>query len=59
MDQEMFERGFLPPEDPVRSFPPGSELTVLDEIGRDLPSLLYRDDFRAYARGLEIPAWPC
>lgn len=52
------ERGFLPTRDPVRSFAPGSELSVLDEIGRDLPSLLEDSGFRPYARGLRIPEWP-
>ena len=51
------KRGFLPEDDPFASFPHGSRYAVLDEIGRDLPSLLYDKGFRAYARGLEIPAW--
>lgn len=52
------ERGFLPERDPARSFAPGSELSVLDEIGRDLPSLLEDSSFRHYVRGLRIPEWP-
>lgn len=52
------ERGFLPERDPLRAFPPGSELAVLDEIGRDLPSLLHNPAFRSYARRLRIPEWP-
>ena len=36
----------------------GPELAVLDEVGRDLPSLLQDRGFRAYARELEIPEWP-
>ena len=51
------KRGFLPEDDPLAAFPPGSRYAVLDEIGRDLPSLLYDKGFRAYARGLDIPAW--
>lgn len=51
------ERGFLPEDDPLRAFPLGSPYADLDEIGRDLPSLLYDEGFRAYARGLDIPAW--
>lgn len=31
---------------------------MLDEIGRDLPSLLEDSGFRGYVRGLRIPAWP-
>src|SRR6266568_924261 len=51
-------RGFLPVEDPLRSFAPGSELSVLDEIGRDLPSLLHDAGFRKYVQELAIPSWP-
>ena len=52
------ERGFLPAYDPARSFAPGSKLSVLDEIGRDLPSLLEDSGFRQYVRSLRIPEWP-
>ena len=52
------ERGFLPGRDPAQSFAPGSELSVLDQIGRDLPSLLGDSSFRDYVRGLRIPEWP-
>lgn len=51
-------RGFLPDHDPLPSFPPGSEFAVLDETGRDLPSLLRDNGFRSYARSLRIPMWP-
>jgi len=51
-------RGFLPENDPARAFAPGSALSALDEIGRDLPSLLEDEGFRAYARTLKIPEWP-
>jgi indoleamine 2,3-dioxygenase len=50
-------RGFLPERDPASSFPCGSELTALDEIGRHLPSMLEEADFRAYARTLRLPPW--
>ncbi|MGH8471703.1 MAG: hypothetical protein ACREVJ_04435, partial [Gammaproteobacteria bacterium] len=52
------QRGFLPEEDPLNAFPPDSALSVLDTIGRDLPSLLHDPGFRRYAQGLEIPPWP-
>lgn len=51
------KRGFLPEADPLTAFPPDSPYAVLDEIGRDLPSLLYDKGFRTYARELEIPIW--
>lgn len=51
------KRGFLPEDDPLAAFPHGSRYAVLDEVGRDLPSLLYDKGFRAYARGLDIPVW--
>ena len=50
-------RGFLPQADPLGAFPADSRYAVLDEMGRDLPSLLYDRGFRDYARGLEIPVW--
>ncbi len=51
-------RGFLPDEDPLRAFPRDSELSVLDELGRDLPSLLQDGAFRGWARGIRIPDLP-
>jgi indoleamine 2,3-dioxygenase len=51
-------RGFLPEADPLTAFPPGSEFAILDEVGRDLPSLLYDRSFRKYAHTLNIPPWP-
>jgi indoleamine 2,3-dioxygenase len=51
-------RGFLPEHDPLTRFPYNSEFSALDEIGRDLPSLLQDHSFRRYARSLEIPLWP-
>jgi indoleamine 2,3-dioxygenase len=50
--------GFLPEQDPLTGFPPNSEFAVLDEIGRDLPSMLHDRGFRQYARTLKIPLWP-
>ncbi len=50
--------GFLPVTDPAARFPAGSELARLDELGRDLPSLLQDRGFRDYARSLPIPHWP-
>ena len=57
MDTIFFERGFLPAHDPAPAFPAGSTLSVLDELGRDLPSLLEDPRFRDHARGLTIPEW--
>ncbi|QGM48217.1 hypothetical protein H2LOC_020715 (plasmid) [Methylocystis heyeri] len=50
-------RGFLPETDPLAAFPSGSPYAALDEIGRDLPSLLHEKAFRGYARALRIPKW--
>ena len=52
------KRGFLPERDPLSAFLPNSEFAVLDEIGRDLPSMLQDTGFRQYARTLNIPPWP-
>lgn len=52
------KRGFLPDPDPLTAFPANSELSVLDEIGRNLPSLLHDRGFREYARSLKIPPLP-
>lgn len=51
-------RGFLPALDPAAHFPPDSPLSVLDTLGRDLPSLLEDRGFRDYAQRLQIPSWP-
>jgi indoleamine 2,3-dioxygenase len=58
MDPFLSRYGFLPHSDPLKVFPPGSPLAVLDELGRDLPSLLEDKDARGYLRGLNIPRWP-
>ncbi|MEA2079442.1 MAG: hypothetical protein U9P00_06210 [Pseudomonadota bacterium] len=52
------QRGFLPEPDPLTHFPESSEFAMLDEVGRDLPSLLEDRGFRSYARELVIPLWP-
>jgi indoleamine 2,3-dioxygenase len=51
-------RGFLPEQDPLTAFPSTSEFAVLDEVGRDLPSMLHDRGFRSHARTLKIPLWP-
>ncbi|MGB6043876.1 MAG: hypothetical protein WBF93_12025, partial [Pirellulales bacterium] len=51
-------RGFLPSSDPAQRFEKYPELSWLDELGRDLPSLLLFDSFRDKARKLKIPKWP-
>jgi indoleamine 2,3-dioxygenase len=48
-------RGFLPDPDPLVRFGDDSAYALLDDVGRDLPSLLHDPGFRAYARGLRIP----
>jgi len=58
MHESFTRRGFLPESDPLRAIPQSSKLSFLDELGRDLPSLLHDRGFRAYARGLDIPPWP-
>ncbi|MGH8593432.1 MAG: hypothetical protein ACREV3_06120 [Gammaproteobacteria bacterium] len=55
---EFRRHGFLPAQDPCTAFPPGSEFSLLDEIGRDLPSLLHDKGFRHDAEKLSIPLWP-
>jgi indoleamine 2,3-dioxygenase len=57
IDAKFRRRGFLPEEDPLTAFRPNSEFAVLDEIGRDLPSMLHDRGFRGYARTLKIPLW--
>ena len=52
------ERGFLPKADPLVAFAPDSEFVPLDEIGRELPSLLKDRGFRQYVRTFKIPLWP-
>jgi indoleamine 2,3-dioxygenase len=49
--------GFLPHPDPLKAFPAGSPLAELDELGRDLPSILEDKNARTYLRGLCMPIW--
>ena len=58
MDAIFTRRGFLPEPDPATHFPHDSELSRLDELGHDLPSLLEDTGFRPYARSLTLPTWP-
>lgn len=58
MHPSFTRRGFLPEEDPRTHFAAGSPLSRLDEIGRDLPSLLEDPGFRTYVQELDIPRWP-
>ena len=57
MDPIFAERGFLPATDPLTRFAPGSPFEVLDQLGRDLPSLLEDTGFRRYAQNLVLPEW--
>ncbi len=56
-DKVFASRGFLPADDPAQQLD-DPQLAMLDELGHDLPSLLYKPDFREYAERLVIPAWP-
>jgi indoleamine 2,3-dioxygenase len=58
MDPSFTRRGFLPDPDPLRRFPPGSDLERLDDLGRDLPSLLEDPNARQYLREFAVPRWP-
>ena len=58
IDAQLARRGFLPAEDPLTRFGDDSAFSPLDELGRDLPSLLQDGGFRAFARGLRIPPLP-
>jgi indoleamine 2,3-dioxygenase len=58
IDAQFARRGFLPAEDPLARFDDDSVFAPLDELGRDLPSLLQDRGFRALARELRIPPLP-
>lgn len=58
VSESLKRRGFLPPQDPASHFPSDSPLSMLDVLGRDLPSLLEDRGFRDYAHHLKIPSWP-
>ncbi|MEE9493165.1 MAG: hypothetical protein V3W04_07290, partial [Gammaproteobacteria bacterium] len=49
--------GFLTEQDPLTEFPVDSPYRILDQIGKDLPSLLHDSSFRSYVRTLDIPGW--
>jgi indoleamine 2,3-dioxygenase len=55
MDATFARRGFLPEPDPLRRFPAGSPLEPLDDLGRDLPSLLEDKNARRTSRGWTSP----
>lgn len=57
MQRSLIEHGFLPERDPLQAFPPGHDLARLDQLGRDLPSLLHDPGFRRQVQNLTIPAW--
>ena len=50
--------GFLPAEDPLARFGDDSEFAPLDELGRDLPSLLQDEHFRAWPADCGFPLCP-
>ena len=58
MDASLSKYGFLPHLDPLKAFPSDSPLARLDELGRDLPSILEDRNARAFLRSLPIPRWP-
>jgi indoleamine 2,3-dioxygenase len=58
MDAHFKQFGFLPEAVPATSFNRHNELAMLDELGRDLPSLLHDHGFRRFAKQLNIPFWP-
>ena len=58
MQDSFATRGFLPAQDPLTHFDPESKFSLLDEVGRDLPSRLLEPDFRRFAELLTIPDWP-
>ena len=58
MHDAFSERGFLPKSDPATQFPPDSELSALDQMGRDLPSILLEKDARQYLESQTIPELP-
>jgi len=51
------QRGFLPNSDPAICFQRQEQFKQLDELGRNLPSLLQYPEFRKYARTFKIPLW--
>ncbi len=58
MEAHFKQFGFLSPLLAATSFRQNSELGMLDELGRDLPSLLHDRGFRRFVERLDIPPWP-
>lgn len=58
MDPHFTQHGFLPHPDPLTRFPESSPFASLDDLGKDLPSLLVDGGFRARARTIKIPPLP-
>ncbi len=56
MHQDFTRYGFLPHPDPLRRLT--GELEPLDDLGRDLPSLLEDKDARLYLKEFKVPRWP-
>lgn len=57
MDATFKEHGFLPARTPATRFQRHSKLAALDELGRDLPSLLHDRGFRKFMDQVAIPPW--
>jgi indoleamine 2,3-dioxygenase len=58
MNSLFHRRGFLPEHDPLTQFPQDSELSRLDVLGRDLPSLLEDAKARDFLKAVTIPTLP-
>lgn len=58
MDAAFTRHGFLPHPDPLRNFPSGSDLARLDDLGRDLPSLLEDRNARNFLANFRVPDPP-
>lgn len=58
MPDAFSERGFLPESDPLNQFPAEYDLNSLDELGRDLPSILLEKDGRQLLKQASIPLPP-
>ena len=57
MDATLKVHGFLPGRPPATSFHRHGDLAALDELGRDLPSLLHDRGFREFMDHVAIPPW--
>ena len=57
MQATMKDHGFLPVRPPATSFQRHADLGALDELGRDLPSLLHDRGFRKFMDHVAIPPW--